>query len=193
MRSFRPITFLCAFLLFALLAPVARSQDSQSDRLSGWRSDIAWWLTQVRTQHYVYGSKPLPSTLVNAARELSRNVPRHSDDRMLFEMQRLAALVGDGHTYTVPFAARRFPGRVLPVRFYLFSDGLFIVDAQPGWERWIGSRLERIGTVSATQLLSRLKPAISADNPHMWRWIGPPSSTFAAPSSWRLDVASVTA
>ena len=128
----------------------------------------------MRAQHYVYRSKPLPDALVKAAAALSSNVPHYSDDRMLFEMQRLAALVGDGHTYIIPVGARVAPGRALPVRFYLFSNGLFIVDAQPGWERWIGSRLERIGTASDTRLLAYLKPAISADNPHMWRWIGPP-------------------
>lgn len=128
----------------------------------------------MRAQHYVYKSKPLPDALVKAAAALSQRVDHYSDDRMLFEMQRLAALVGDGHTYIIPVGARVAPGRALPVRFYLFSNGLFIVDAQRGWERWIGSRLERIGTASDTRLLAYLKPAISADNPHMWRWIGPP-------------------
>lgn len=143
-------------------------------RVAGWRYDIDWWLDQVRAQHYVYKSRPLPATLTSAAAELSRNVARHSDERMLFEMQRLAALVGDGHTYILPLGARHVPGSVIPVRFYLFSDGLYVVDAQSGWERWIGSRLERIGNTSAERLLARIKPAISADNPHMWRWIGPP-------------------
>ena len=163
-----------AVFLSVLLAPLAEAQNAQSmDRVAGWRSDITWWLDQVRKQHYVYKSKPLPDALVKAAADLSLKVDRYSDDRMLFEMQRLAALVGDGHTYILPVGARVAPGRVLPVRFYLFSNGIFIVDAQPGWEQWIGSRLERIGTASDQRLLASLKPAISADNPHMWRWIGP--------------------
>ena len=164
-----------ALLLFSLLTPsTPRAQTAApADRVAGWRSDITWWLDQVRKQHYVYKSKPLPDALVKAAADLSLKVDRYSDDRMLFEMQRLAALVGDGHTYILPVGARVAPGRVLPVRFYLFSNGIFIVDAQPGWEQWIGSRLERIGTASDQRLLAYLKPAISADNPHMWRWIGP--------------------
>ena len=63
---------------------------------------------------------------MKATADLSLQVDRYSDDRMLFEMQRLAALVGDGHTYILPVGARVAPGRV---RFYLFSNGIFIFGA----------------------------------------------------------------
>lgn len=144
-----------------------------ADRVNGWRYDIAFWLEQVRKQHYVYRSKPLPASLTRAAADLSRNVPRFSDERVLFEMQRLAAHVGDGHTYVLPFGAKRIHGSVIPVRFYLFSDGLFVIDANAGHEQWIGSKLISIGNTSSAVILERMKPAISADNPFGYRWIGP--------------------
>src|SRR5687768_1360623 len=144
------------------------------DRVNGWRHDIAFWLEQVRKQHYIYKSKPLPASLVRAAADLSRNVPKFSDERVLFEMQRLAAHIGDGHTYVLPLGAKRVIGSVIPLRFYLFSDGLFVIDASPGHERWIGSRLISIGNTSSAVILERMKPAISADNRFAYRWIGPP-------------------
>jgi hypothetical protein len=143
-------------------------------RVAGWHADIDWWLGQVRAQHYTYRTTPLPPSLTRAATELKRLAERYSDERMLFEMQRLAALVGDGHTYILPFAAQRVMGRMLPVRFYLFSDGLHVVHAEPGYERYIGSRLVRAGPVPETALLSRMRSAVSADNEHMWKWIAPP-------------------
>jgi len=171
---------------FAVVLPAvtASSQTTESrtpgaalvpaDRVKGWRYDIAFWLEQLRKQHYVYKSKPLPASLTKAAAELSRNVPKFSDERMLFEMQRLAAHIGDGHTYILPLAAQRVPGSVIPLRFYLFSDGLFVVDANAGNERWIGSKLISIGSTSSAAILERMKPAISADNRFGYRWIGPP-------------------
>ena len=69
----------------------AASAPVPQDRVNGWRSDIAFWLDQIRKQHYVYKSKPLPPALLKAAAQLSDNVPKFSDERMLFEMQRLAA------------------------------------------------------------------------------------------------------
>jgi hypothetical protein len=171
---------------FAVVLPpgAASSQTTESravgtaavptDRVNGWRSDIAFWMEQVRKQHYVYKAKPLPASLTKAAAELSRNVPKFSDERMLFEMQRLAAHIGDGHTYILPLAAQRVPGSVIPLRFYLFSDGLFVIDANPGNEQWIGSKLISIGNTSSATILERMKPAISADNRFMYKWIGPP-------------------
>ena len=51
---------LAAFL--ATTAAVAPAQTStDSDRIDGWRSDIAYYLDQMLRQHYVYRSKPLPS------------------------------------------------------------------------------------------------------------------------------------
>jgi phosphoglycolate phosphatase-like HAD superfamily hydrolase len=144
------------------------------DRVAGWRSDISFWLDQVRKQHYVYKSKPLPAGLIKAADQLSRDVPRYSDERMLFEMTRLSAYVGDGHTYVLPLAADRFMGSVIPIRFYLFSDGMFVIDAQPGYEKWIGSKLIAVGSTPTATILERMKPAVSSDNPFMYKWIGPP-------------------
>ena len=152
----------------------SQSQSQATDRVAGWRSDLSFWLEQVRKQHYVYKSKPLPPALIKAAEELSRNIPRYSDDRVLFELQHLAAYVGDGHTYVLPLGANRVPGSVLPLRFYLFSDGLFVIDAQPGFEKWIGSRLVSIGSTPAPVILERMKPAISSDNQFGYKWIGPP-------------------
>ena len=163
-----------AVVLAVALVPAASQAQNTSDRVTGWRSDLSFWLDQIRKQHYIYKSKPLPPALLHAADQLSKNVPRYSDDRVLFEMQRLAAYIGDGHTYVLPLGAERVHGSVLPIRFYLFSDGLFVIDAQPGYEKWIGSKLVSIGNVSAPVILERMKPAISADNPFGYKWIGPP-------------------
>ncbi len=163
-----------AVIFAAALIPAAVNAQNTMDRVSGWRSDLSFWLDQLRKQHYVYKSKPLPPALLRAADQLSKNIPRYSDDRVLFEMQRLAAYIGDGHTYVLPLGAERVHGSVLPVRFYLFSDGLFVIDAQPGYEKWIGSKLVSIGNTSAAVILERMKPAISSDNPFGYKWIGPP-------------------
>ena len=165
----------------ALITTVPGCQESRQsntsapvDRVQGWRSDISFWLDKVREQHYVYKTKPLPKQLLDAAEDLSQNVHRFSDERALYEMQRLAAFIGDGHTYVLPLAAERVPGSMMPIRFYLFSDGMYVVDAMPGFEKWIGSRLETIGSATTAQLEQGMKETISADNSNAWKWIGPP-------------------
>lgn len=161
-------------LMLNLLTGVSHSQVLQGDdRVKGWSSDIDFLLTQIGKQHYVYKSKPLPELLRQQAAALKTNIPQFSDERMMAELQRLISLVGDGHSYILPWGAEHVHSTRLPVRFYLFSDGLFIIDAQPGYEKWIGTRVRRIGTVASADAMSRIGSMISEDNTMGAKWIGP--------------------
>jgi hypothetical protein len=64
-------------------------------------------------------------------------------------------------------------GRALPVDFYWFSDGLFVVDGVGEARRWIGSKVLRFGTRDVEQILADLPPYVPRDNPMGIRWIGP--------------------
>jgi hypothetical protein len=144
-----------------------------NDRVQGWSKDIDFLLDQAGKQHYIYKSKPLPKKLLEGAAALKKSIPDFSDERMLAELQRLISTLGDGHSYVLPFGAERVHSTWLPVRFYLFSDGLFIIDAQPGYEQWIGARAVRIGGIRATDAMSRVGAMISEDNSMGTAWIGP--------------------
>jgi hypothetical protein len=161
-------------LMLNLLTGTSYGQATRpDDRFKGWSADIDFLLDQAGKQHYVYKSKPLPEELVKRAAALKRSIPDFSDERMLAELQRLVSTLGDGHSYVLPFGAERVHSTWLPVRFYLFSDGLFIIDAQPGYEQWIGARVLRIGGVSATDAMSKVGAMMSRDNPMGTVWIGP--------------------
>lgn len=159
-------------LALTTASPVA-SQLADSGRVTGWRSDIDTLLVAIRRQHYVYRAQPLPAGLTRAAAALRAAVPRMSDERMLLELLRLIAFVGDGHSYVLPFGASRVRSTVLPVRFYWFADGLFVIDADSGSERWIGSRVVRIAGTSVDTVLARLDPFVARDNAMGIKWIGP--------------------
>jgi hypothetical protein len=120
----------------------------------------------------------LPPELIDAADKLSRNVPRYSDERILAEFAHLASFAGDGHTYILPFGSRRAAAHMLPLRFFIFSDGVYVIDAFPGYERWIGSRLVRVGDSPAEVVVDRMRGALSADNRFTYLWIAPAFLSF---------------
>ena len=151
---------------------------SDSERVAGWRSDIQYYLEQLKRQHYVYRSRPLPAGLIRAADRLSRNVPQYSDERILAEFEHLASFAGDGHTYLLPFGSRRVTAHALPLRFFLFNDGMFVIDASPGYERWIGSRVVRVGNTPAEAVIERMRPTLSADNRYGYLWVAPALLSF---------------
>ena len=168
---------------FALLAVsvshAAAQTHSDSARVAGWRSDIAYYLEQMRRQHYVYRSRPLPPAMLGAAQQLSANVPLYSDERMLAEFEHLASFAGDGHTYMLPFGAR-VGAHMLPLRLYQFSDGLYVVDSfDDSAKKWIGSRVLKIGSRTAEDVIEAMRPTLSADNRFGYLWVGPALLSFA--------------
>ena len=165
-------------LTMVAASPVRSQALTDSARVAGWRSDIRYYLDQLKRQHYVYSRQPLPGGLIEAADRLSANVPRFDDERILAEFAHLASFAGDGHTYMLPFAARRVTAHMLPLRFFLFSDGLYVIDAFPGYEKWIGSKVVRFGTTPAAEVVERMRPTLSMDNRFTYLWTVPAFLSF---------------
>lgn len=86
-----------------------------------------------------------------------------SEPRALVELMRLVALISqkgrDGHTGVWPVRAS-----YLPLRFYAFADGWFVVDADPEQRGWIGAELVSVGHVPVEEASKRLAPLLTCDN-----------------------------
>lgn len=160
--------------LFIFVLHLAGLAACQSDeRTRGWNVDIDAYIAAVKRDHYVYRSEALPASFQALVEQLRKKIPAYSDQRMLLELEHLAAQLGDGHTYILPWAAERVTSNVLPLRFYLFKDGLFVIDARESYEEYIGARVDRFGSVSAKEALVLLSDYISRDNEMGIPWIGP--------------------
>jgi hypothetical protein len=88
---------------------------------------------------------------------LDRDADRLSVTDFTLEIMRAAAVSGNGHT-----AAR--VGRSLgslPVRFWWFADGLYIIKTDSEFAELLGARVERIGPLSAEEALAKASPYIS--------------------------------
>jgi hypothetical protein len=142
------------------------------DRIEGWYSDLDRWLEAVERDHYVWHEKGLPDELLTQAQWLREHIPELSDQRILLELNRVSVFAGDGHTSVSPFATR-FETTALPLRFYFFADGVFVIDASPGFEQRIGSQVLAIGGTDANELLPRLRDYVCRDNDQGARWSGP--------------------
>lgn len=130
----------------------------------GWRQDIANLMAGIERRHIDPGhSRPLIE-LKAAARDLQHRIARLSDDVAAAEVQRLLAMVGDGHTLSyVGFGFQ--PTQRLPVRFYQFSDGLFVSAATPQHRGLVGQRVVRLGPLPAATAINLARGFASGDNP----------------------------
>jgi hypothetical protein len=78
----------------------------------------------------------------------------------------------DGHTQIFPLQAQ-LDFHTYPIRLYLFSDGLFVIDAQPPYEDLIGAEVIRVGETDTETAFSMVETVTPYDNV-MTRRVGMP-------------------
>ena len=145
------------------------------DRVAGWRADLAFFNQEAQRLH---GSPEKPSTsneFQSAIKNLYNRIPQLSDQELLMEFNKLMAILDDGHSVVygpTEESQGTYINRTLPLKFYDFDDGLFIVDATESLQHLIGSRVISLGEVTPKQAFNRLLDYRGIDNPVTIRWLG---------------------
>ncbi|MEJ7694383.1 hypothetical protein [Daejeonella sp.] len=130
-------------LLVCLFFFVTGTAFSQTDRTQNWQNDIDFLATEIKKQHYVYKYRDIPDALTKKIESLKLKISSYSDERMLIELQRLMFYLGDGHSYMFPFGAKITQSHFLPLQLYVFSDGVFVVDADEAHANLIGEEVDK--------------------------------------------------
>jgi len=154
---------------FARLA--AATEREQPDRVECWRRDLDHLTEEAARMHPGWREGTRPEQFQQQTADLKQRVAELSDEQMLCEIDRLMVLLGDGHSHrgtrgNVPASPR------LPLRFYWFSDGLFIIDATATYKNLIGCRVDKFADMATADVEKQLATVISRDNPMGIRWIG---------------------
>lgn len=157
-----------AALLPALLLPSAfistqaRAAAAPEAQIN-WSSDLAYAVEQLRLRHPDPFHDVTEAEFMARATELADRTDGLSDWQAAIEIQRLVALLGEGHT-GLGYLQPEFGVRGYPLRFQSFSDGLFVQAVRPGQERLLGARLRAIGDVPVEEVERRIRAILSADN-----------------------------
>ena len=139
---------------------------SRMSRDEGWRTDLALLAREVKRKGYAQGiTRALPLKDFNdSVRKLNDAVPQLSDGQILVGMMKLLRSLGDGHTGILRPPAQPDYALALPLQFYLFKEGLFIIGADPPYKDLLGAQVVRFGGRSIEEIMSALDPVISRDN-----------------------------
>ena len=100
------------------------------------------------------------STMVS---ELSQKIPFLTRDQIILELMKIVALPKAGHTKILPWQPA-IDWRVLPIRLYLFDDGVYVTHASKRYRDTIGSRVVKIGNADIERVLTETIPYVAADN-----------------------------
>lgn len=145
------------------------------DRVAGWRLDLDFFVEEAQRLHADPARPAWSEDFLGAVAELAERVPALDDVAVAMELQKIiAGRLADGHSVLYPLPSDRVSfGGLLPVSFYFFSDGLFIVDADADYRHLVGMRVDAIGSKSTAGVLEELEAVVSRDNEQGLRWIGP--------------------
>ena len=151
--------------LAGLSDPAVTGRDAQ------WRADIRLLQRQIRRLHadpYRYITADALDTWFE---DLLNAVPRLDDADITAQLDLIVGRLGAGHDLFWPVAADR--GALLPfaVKFYVFSDGIYIIDAAD--PDLVGARVEAFGDTPAEVALAAVVEAFPGDNAMEALWMAP--------------------
>jgi hypothetical protein len=138
-----------------------------------WREDLRYMAEEMPKYHKNLFHTMTRGQFEGAVAALRERIPRLARHQVIVEMARLAALVGDGHTNVAPTRDPKIGFRTLPVKLYLFKDGLFVRAAERAHASLVGARVVRIGGAAADEAIARVREIIGRDNEMNVRFFAP--------------------
>jgi hypothetical protein len=151
------------------------------DWAAKWSQDLTTLIDTLPKIH----PNPFHRTRVDAFRAaveaLRRSLPGFDHERAPVELERIMALVGDGHTrLTLPVdtaagfftghartSVPRVPGLVFrhfPLRLASLADGLFVDRASPAYRELLGATVVAIDGKPVAEVIDAVRPTIHGDN-----------------------------
>jgi tetratricopeptide (TPR) repeat protein len=151
----------------------AAGQAEGSSRDQGWRDDLRFLAREVKRRAYA-PFRHLPEQRFDAAvADLDRALPGLTDAQAVVEMMKLLRGLGDGHARINLPESMPDLRRELPLQFYLFEEGLFVIAADPRHADLLGAQVLRFGGKPAEDVVAALDPVITRDNEWWPRQVAP--------------------
>ncbi|MEP7273485.1 MAG: tetratricopeptide repeat protein [Acidobacteriota bacterium] len=133
-------------------------------RDEGWRFDLRFLAREIKRLHYDPYRRVSRQVFDDYVKQLNAAIPSMTEPQIVVGLMKLAAMAGDGHTGFRHPAYGPETKTLLPVQFYLFQEGLFILSAAPEQAALVGSQVVALGGHPIDQLMIALDPIISRDN-----------------------------
>ncbi len=143
---------------------VMPTPDMFKNRIDGWKTDIGFFKKRMEETHFNLFANITKDQWQNMVNNLSQNAGTLDDAQIVTELYKITAKVGDGHTTVFPSESGIVNSHILPIRLWLFEDGLYIISAAPEYGNLAGKKVLKIGNYDISDVMHKLKEVISTDN-----------------------------
>lgn len=138
-----------------------------------WREDLRYMAREMELRHKNLFHAVTREQFEGAVRRLDERIPSLARHQIVVELMRIVALVGDGHTNLSPTRDPKVGFHTLPVKLYLFRDGMFVRAAERGHADLLGARVVRIGDLDVEEAVARAREIVGRDNEMDVRFYAP--------------------
>lgn len=154
-----PCKLLLCFTICVLVAIPAVAADDDK-----WREDLAYLSAQIKEIH------PAPFNSISEegfdarVRELHNAIPQMSDIEIVVGLQRIVALLEDGHSGMRSATAGAGFDTEYPLVMYPFEDGVYLTSAAAAYADYVGLRVVRIEDTSIERAIETVSEYINGEN-----------------------------
>lgn len=141
-----------------------KNGDSGKTETEKWREDLRYIAEQMPLFHKDLFHQMTREQFDTAIKKLYDRIPVLARHQIIVEMQRIAAMAGDGHTNIYPTRDPKIGFHVFPVKMYFFGDGLFIRSADKEHADLVGVKIIKIGNATVKEAYDAVREIIGRDN-----------------------------
>jgi tetratricopeptide (TPR) repeat protein len=144
---------------------VAIVDTSKMSREEGWRYDLQLLVREIKRRGYNLFPRIGTEVQFDAeVKKLDDAIPKLTDAQIAVEMMKLMRRVGDGHSGLLGSAERPEWLQTLPVLFYMFEEGLFVIAADPQHKDLLGRQVLKFGERTVDEVVQAIDTVTSRDN-----------------------------
>jgi tetratricopeptide (TPR) repeat protein len=154
----RKIAACAAIFAIALLSSAAAPPPA-----TDWRKEVDAVVAAIEKNHPEPFKRIARNAFERDAAGLRREMPRLSEAQAFDRLAQLVAELKDGHTTLTPDGRPAF-ALWFPVRFYEFTDGLYITAVGQDYRQLAGAKVLRIGDLPAEDAARRASSVFGANN-----------------------------
>jgi hypothetical protein len=154
-------------LILPLLAALLPAQSSAPHphllTAAQWREDVDFLAQEMPKRHKNLFHEVTSAAFNTAVARLRQRIPELDDLQIAAEITKLGAMIGDAHTgISATRPELRFPA--LPLRLYIYSDGVFVQAAPPELREVVGARVTRIGNTPIERVMELIPQVTDHSN-----------------------------
>lgn len=149
--------------------------DTQEEitREEAWAKDLDYLEKRTLELHYNLHRTLAETDFTKSFLELKSSIDSLSDEQIIVELMRIFGGLGNGHNLILATSPKVGALKKLPVQFYQFNDGVFIIEADENFEQWIGYKVESIENTPVEEVLQKTNAVNARDNDMQTLWWGP--------------------